>query len=83
MNVHNFFFKWLQDVAADQQPNGSVPFVVPNVLGPNAGGSAGWADVATIIPWNMYLAYGDKKILDNQYSSMKVLGRLYAGKQYQ
>ncbi|MBV9987114.1 MAG: family 78 glycoside hydrolase catalytic domain [Chitinophagaceae bacterium] len=71
MNVHNFFFKWLQDVAADQQPNGSVPFVVPNVLGPNAGGSAGWADVATIIPWNMYLAYGDKKILENQYPSMK------------
>jgi alpha-L-rhamnosidase len=71
MNVHNFFFKWLKDVAADQQPNGSVPFVVPNVLGANAGGSAGWADAATIIPWNMYLAYGDKKILGNQYNSMK------------
>lgn len=71
MNVNNFFAKWLKDVAADQQPNGSVPFVVPNVLGPNAGGSAGWADVATIIPWNMYLAYGDKKILAQQYNSMK------------
>lgn len=71
MNVHNFFYKWLQDVAADQQPDGSVPFVVPNVLGTGAGGSAGWADVATIIPWNMYLAYGDKKILENQYASMK------------
>lgn len=71
MNVNNFFSKWLKDVAADQQPNGSVPFVVPNVLGPNAGASAGWADVANIIPWNMYLAYGDKRILENQYSSMK------------
>jgi alpha-L-rhamnosidase len=30
----------------------------------NAGGSAGWADVANIIPWNMYLAYGDKRILE-------------------
>jgi alpha-L-rhamnosidase len=69
--VNNFFAKWLKDVAADQQPNGSVPFVVPNVLGPDAGASAGWADVATIIPWNMYLAYGDKKILEDQYSSMK------------
>jgi alpha-L-rhamnosidase len=45
--------------------------VIPNVLGENAGGSTGWADVATIIPWNMYLAYGDKKILANQYQSMK------------
>jgi alpha-L-rhamnosidase len=71
MNVHTFFYKWLQDVAADQQPSGSVPFVVPNVLGANAGGSAGWADAATIIPWTMYLAYGDKKILENQYNSMK------------
>ncbi len=71
MNVHSFFYKWLKDVAADQQPSGSVPFVVPNVLGANAGGSAGWADAATIIPWTMYLAYGDKKILENQYNSMK------------
>ena len=69
--VNNFFAKWMKDVAADQQPNGSVPFVIPNVLGPNAGGSAGWADVATIIPWNMYLAYGDKQILTDQYNSMK------------
>ncbi|NCI46828.1 family 78 glycoside hydrolase catalytic domain [Sediminibacterium sp. WSJ-3] len=71
MNVHNFFYKWLKDVEADQQPNGSVPFVVPNVLGANAGASAGWADVANIIPWTMYLAYGDKQILENQYASMK------------
>jgi len=69
--VQNFFSKWLKDVAADQQPNGSVPFVIPNVLGPGAGGATGWADVATIIPWNMYLAYGDKTILENQYNSMK------------
>eukprot|EP01136_Pigoraptor_vietnamica_P012657 Opistho-1_new@52826 len=71
MNVHNFFTKWLKDVEADQLPTGSVPFVVPNVLGVGAAGSAGWADAATIIPWNVYLAYGDKKVLDNQYNSMK------------
>jgi alpha-L-rhamnosidase len=71
MDVNNFFSKWLKDVAADQLPDGSVPFVVPNVLGNNSAGSAGWADAATIIPWNMYLAYGDKKILEQQYPSMK------------
>jgi len=68
--VNNFFAKWLRDVEADQLPNGSVPFVIPNVLGTGAAGATGWADVATIIPWNMYLAYGDKKILENQYTSM-------------
>ncbi|HEY0740677.1 MAG TPA: family 78 glycoside hydrolase catalytic domain [Chryseosolibacter sp.] len=72
-DVKNFFSKWLKDVASEQV-DGNVPFVVPNVLrwGPNlAGGSAGWADAATIIPWNMYLAYGDKRVLEEQYESMK------------
>lgn len=74
MNVHNFFTKWMKDIAADQYTDGSVPFVIPNVIGKGntgPGGSTGWADVATIIPWNMYLAYGDKQILADQYGSMK------------
>ncbi len=71
MNVNDFMAKWAKDIAADQFANGSVPFVIPNVLGEGAGGSTGWADVSTVIPWNMYLAYGDKRILENQYSSMK------------
>jgi len=71
MDVHNFFVKWLKDVALDQLPNGSVPHVIPNVLGERSAGSTGWADVATIVPMNMYLAYGDKQILSQQYNSMK------------
>ncbi|HSZ32362.1 MAG TPA: glycoside hydrolase family 78 protein, partial [Puia sp.] len=71
MDVHNFFSKWLKDLAADQSDDGRVPFVIPNVLGATAGGSAGWADASTIIPWNMWLAYGDPKILEDQYASMK------------
>ena len=71
MNVHNFFVKWLKDVALDQNEDGAVAFVVPNVLGKGAVASTGWADVATIAPWNLYLAYGDKRILENQYQSMK------------
>jgi alpha-L-rhamnosidase len=42
----------MKDVATDQLDSGAVPHVVPNVLGENASGSAGWADAATIIPWN-------------------------------
>ncbi len=70
MNVDNFFAKWLQDLEADQV-NGAVPYVIPNVIDSNAVNSAGWADVATIIPWNMYLAYADRALLANQYNSMK------------
>lgn len=74
--VNNFFTKWLKDLAADQSSTGtgSVPHVIPNILGDKgwgAGGSAGWADASTIIPWEMYLVYGDKRILEYQYPSMK------------
>lgn len=71
MNVQNFFGKWLKDLAADQTAAGSIPFVIPNVLGENAGGSAGWADAGVIIPWTMYINYGDTNILEQQYTSMK------------
>ncbi|WP_295654005.1 alpha-L-rhamnosidase [uncultured Mucilaginibacter sp.] len=71
MNVDNFFAKWLKDVAADQGDNGSMPFVIPALSNVGGEGATGWADVSTIIPWNMYLAYGDKKILADQYTSMK------------
>jgi len=71
MNVNNFFSKWMKDVAIDQLESGAVPHVVPNVLGENASGSAGWADAATIIPWNSYLLYGDYRMLETQYPSMK------------
>ena len=67
--VRNFFAKWLADVEADQV-EGAVPWVVPNVLSSTNVNSAGWSDVATIIPWNMYLAYGDTSILAASYPSM-------------
>jgi alpha-L-rhamnosidase len=74
MDVAGFFTKWMGDVAADQNAKGSVPFVVPDVLSQGdqfAGGSAAWADAATIIPWTMYLSYGDARLLERQYPSMK------------
>ncbi|MHC4215378.1 MAG: family 78 glycoside hydrolase catalytic domain [Planctomycetota bacterium] len=74
-DVAGFFTKWLADVAADQQPSGAVPHVIPNVLslGKKKGhsASAGWADAAVVVPWTMYLCYGDKCILEQQYASMK------------
>ncbi len=71
MHVYNFFAKWLKDLSIDQFKNGSVPYVIPHVLDSVSSGSTGWADVATIIPWQMYLSYGDKRILEAQYPSMK------------
>ncbi len=75
MGVAPFYTKWAADIAADQRANGSVPWVIPDVLNPpnseTVGVSAGWSDVATILPWTMYQVYGDKRLLETQYPSMK------------
>ncbi len=71
MNTAGFLSKWLGDLAADQNEEGSVPHVVPNVLGDGAYGSAGWGDAALIVPWSLYNYFGDKRILEEQYESMK------------
>lgn len=70
MNVALFFTKWLRDLAAEQTPEHGVPHVIPNVVGESEGAAA-WSDAATIIPWTMYLSYGDTRILKEQYTSMK------------
>jgi alpha-L-rhamnosidase len=79
MNVAAFFAKWLRDLSADQLPNGSVPFVVPDVfskinsgeLNPrHSSGAAAWGDAAVVCPWTIYLCYGDIRLLEEQYESM-------------
>ena len=74
MDVAGFFAKWLADLAADQDPSGSLPWVIPDVLGAdsaNASGTAGWSDATVIVPWMMYVAYGDRALLERQYQSMR------------
>ncbi len=69
-NTALFFGKWLRDLASEQTVEHGVPHVVPNILG-DSDGAAAWSDAATIIPWEVYRAYGDKRILQRQYQSMK------------
>jgi alpha-L-rhamnosidase len=81
MDLDAFYTKWLGDLAADQDSAGAVSNVVPDVLsaalsgigtsGLRSGGAAGWGDAASIVPWNLYLAYADTRILQTQYQSMK------------
>ena len=83
MNTYLFFEKWLIDVKADQTKEGGVPHVVPDIITPGVEkvddwllsqgthSAAAWADVAVLNPWNLYLTFGDKQILIDQYESMK------------
>lgn len=69
-NVASFYTKWLKDLALDQHKNGLVPSIIPDMWG-RLGGSTGWADAAVIVPWTVYKSYGDVRILEEQYTSMK------------
>ena len=71
MSSAPLFTKWLHDLKLDQRSDGAVPHVVPNVLGEKNCGSSAWGDAAAICPWTLYSCYGDRRILEQQYSSMK------------
>lgn len=70
-DVKKFFVKWLDDLAAEQKPDGNIPNTCPVNKFRNGYGSTGWADAAVIIPWELYLAYGDVGILRRYYPMMK------------
>lgn len=71
MDSYAFFNKYCVDLASEQEErHGEVPVVVPAVNVRESGSSA-WGDAAVIIPWNVYLHYGDTYILKQQFESMK------------
>jgi len=69
-DVATFFEKWGDDLADAQLPGGEFTHIAPNVFSQQDGGCAAWADAGVICPWEIYLAYGNKRILERQYSSM-------------
>lgn len=69
-DCERFYTKWLADMSADQGENGYIGHVIPDLLrAPEP--SAAWGDAATICPWEVYLAYGNPKILRSQFDTMK------------
>ena len=72
MDSAAFFEKYLHDMLYEQSARGgSVPHVVPAAGMRGDGGSCAWGDAATIIPWNLYMFYGDKELLKATYPNMK------------
>ena len=69
-DAEKFFTKWLADLESDQHDDGYVGHVIPDLL-QNPQASSAWGDAAAICPWQVYLAFGNKQILKNQYQSMK------------
>ncbi|MEV4951244.1 glycoside hydrolase family 78 protein [Paenarthrobacter nitroguajacolicus] len=66
---------WLKDVAAEQLPDGTVPWYVPVIPGGNywtpIRPGAVWGDVAVLTPWTLHERFNDPGILAEQYESAK------------
>ena len=73
-DCHAFFRKHIKDVYDRQDKNGRLPQIAPysaedwfmDVMN----GSVGWADAGILIPYRMYLQYGDTHILEAYYEDM-------------
>ena len=76
MNMESdaFYRKFLYDLKLEQKKMGYVPVVVPFFLR-GAGiwefPACGWSDSAVLMPWYLYLYYGDRVVLETQYESMR------------
>ena len=69
LDMRSFYTKWLNDIAdAQNKVTGYVPNTVPYHSG---GGGVAWGSAYVIIPWYMYLYYGDVDILKKHYKGMK------------
>jgi len=74
MNCDKFYTKWIYDMKDAQTEKGIFTDIAPNLkamMDINILGDAAWGDAGIIVPWNLYLFYGDKRILETQYSSIK------------
>jgi len=64
--------KWLNDHLDEQQPNGVLPAIIPTSgWGYQWANGPDWTSTIAIIPWNIYLFYGDSYLLQKCYNSIK------------
>ncbi len=64
--------KWLADHRDEQQPNGVLPDIIPTGgYGYGIHNGLDWTSTIAIIPWNLYLFYGDSKPLADCYENIK------------
>ncbi|MCK4887229.1 MAG: family 78 glycoside hydrolase catalytic domain [Planctomycetes bacterium] len=66
-DVSAFYTKWLMNWRDSQhEDTGDIPHTCPPTFD---GGGPGWSGICLTLPWEMYLRYGDKQILEKSYPS--------------
>ncbi|KAJ5668964.1 hypothetical protein N7462_010034 [Penicillium macrosclerotiorum] len=73
-NTNGILADWLIDLSLEQnEDNGVPPMIVPNVqfAKESRPPQAVWGDASVLVPWALYRWFGDKKVLQRQYLSMR------------
>ncbi|MDP9362633.1 MAG: family 78 glycoside hydrolase catalytic domain, partial [Chloroflexota bacterium] len=68
-DVAAFFTKWLEDVDDARSPEGAYPDVAPRLID-RADGAPAWGDAGIILPWVLYLQYGDSRLIERHLPAM-------------
>jgi len=69
-NMAAFYTKWTRDIREAQREDGSVPDVVPPYWRRYPADPA-WGTACVTIPWYLYLYYGDRRVLEENYKVIK------------
>jgi len=65
--------KWLADHRDEQQPTGVLPAIIPTCgWGYTWANGVDWTSTIAVIPWTVYLFYGDSKLLSDCYTNIKM-----------
>jgi len=65
-----FYAKWARDFQDGQDPaSGMVYYTAPFRI--HSGGGPAWSGACTVYPWNVYLFYGDERVLAEGYPTMR------------
>lgn len=74
MDVGAFTREWLQEFRAAQGENGNFPLWAPMpeaaAFGPPQS-TPGWADAGVMLPYVSYLRYGDRTVVDENWTAMQ------------
>ncbi len=75
-DAFSVYEKWLADHRDEQQPNGALPDIIPTCgwgyWNPAANGNGlDWTSTIALIPWELYLFYGDAKPLRDNYDNIR------------
>jgi alpha-L-rhamnosidase len=77
-DIHDLYAKIMRDVRESQRTSGLCPAISPNYFYKNSDGSHGvyddspaWGGSAIQAPWQLYNIYGDTRVLEDNYATMK------------